>query len=1021
MRTLTSFFAIWIVASDQQYSISAVVGGSPQPTPANAASYFIGGPLGAVSDRNGNIYFASSIGAVFKLNTGGSIQLIAGIGGVGYSGDGGPATLARFSHPLGVALDSSGAVYVADSGNNRIRKIAPDGTISTFAGTGIGGYSGDGGPASAAQFQNPSDLFLDSAGNLFVADEYNHAIRRISPEGTIRTIAGNGTPGFSGDGGPSLKASLNYPSSMFADATGNLYIADYQNSRIRKVTADGTISTVAGNGQKQYLGDATGDLGPYLGDGGAATRAIIDPAGIRADAAGNLLIADQTNSRIRRITSDGIIHTIAGKTSASTFSGDGGPATSAALFAPYSITTDPAGDIYISDLANYRLRKISTGGIISTIAGEGKVNYAGDGGAAAQAILAQSFSVSLDALNQLYIADSGNNRVRKVSRDGTIATLAGGPSAIATSLSAPSGVLATSDGGVFIADTGHSRVIKLLADGTIKAIAGTGTSGYNGDGIPATSAQLMSPYGMSLDPSGNLYIADYLGARVRKVATNGVISTIAGTGTTGFGSDGVPATTSQILYPVGLAFDSTAGALYIGEFGTGVRKVAPDGTITRLINEFTSLDLGDGGPALNANVRFFSGWLALDGNGNIYLSEGAPFDSDSNRIRKISKDGTINTIAGTGNAAYSGDSGPAIRAEMYSPLGLAIDNGGNIYFPEQNPNVIRRLTPVSPLSISTSPRLSAGTIGSVYSATLAASGGFPPYRWKIADGNNIPPGLSLSPAGVISGTPASGGNFTFTVAVSDAAASTASAVLTIAIGSQPAISAIVHAASAKAGSIAPGEIVVIYGDRLGPNALVTASVDDAGYVQTQNNGTSVTFNGFAAPIVFASSAVVAAVAPYEISGPDVQVILEYQGQLSAPFSVSTTAATPAIFTANASGTGQAAAVNLDGSLNDPAHPTPIGNSLIFFVTGEGQTSPAGIDGKPAQVPLPAPLGHVSVTIGGQSAFVQYAGGAPGEVAGLMQVNVVIPSGIQPGNSVPLSIKVGDAQSPEGVTIAISQN
>jgi sugar lactone lactonase YvrE len=323
---------------------------------------------------------------------------------LGFAGDGGPATAARLNMSLGgVALDSSGNLYIADSLNERIRKVSPVGTISTYAGSGGFGFSGDGGPATAAQLSLPHGVAVDSAGNLYIADSNNHRIRKVTPGGTISTYAGTGTEGFSGDGGPATAAHLDRPDGVAVDSAGNLYIADSGNSRIRKVTPGGTISTYVGNG-----GYGEG----FLGDGGPATAAHIRPRGVALDSAGNLYITDF--ARIRKVTPGGTISTYAG-TDTPGFAGDGGPATAAQLSFPQGVALDSAGNLYIADSNNNRIRKVTPGGTISTYAGTGLNGFSGDGGPAIAAQLWIPVGVALDSAGNLYIADQENQRIRKVT------------------------------------------------------------------------------------------------------------------------------------------------------------------------------------------------------------------------------------------------------------------------------------------------------------------------------------------------------------------------------------------------------------------------------------------------------------------------------------------------------------------------------------------------------------------------------------------------------------------------------
>jgi uncharacterized repeat protein (TIGR02543 family) len=336
------------------------------------------------------------------------INTVAGTGTAGYSGDGLAATSAQLNYPKGVAVDSSGNLYIADQLNHRIRKVATDGTISTVAGTGTAGYSGDSGVATSAQLNTPLGVAVDSSGNLYIADNSNNRIRKVAAiDGKISTVAGTGAYGYSGDGGAATSAQLKSPNGVAVDSNFNLYIADYQNNRIRKVTAaDGTISTVAG----------TGTAG-YSGDGGAATSAQLQyPQGVAVDSNFNLYIGDSTNNRIRKVAAiDSTISTVAG-TGTAGYSGDGLAATSAMLNSPIGVTVDSSGNLYIADYMNVRIRKVAMDGTISTVAGTGSAGYSGDGIAATSAKLQYATGVALDSNGNLYIADFFNHRIRKVGK-----------------------------------------------------------------------------------------------------------------------------------------------------------------------------------------------------------------------------------------------------------------------------------------------------------------------------------------------------------------------------------------------------------------------------------------------------------------------------------------------------------------------------------------------------------------------------------------------------------------------------
>lgn len=345
--------------------------------------------------------------AYFLFSFTGSAQIIttiAGTGTAGYTGDGGLATNAELNFPVATAIDGAGNIYIADYFNSRIRKINPAGFISTVAGTGVAGYSGDGGLAINARITNSNGIAVDAAGNLYISDQYNYCVRKVDASGIISTYAGTGVQGYSGDGGSAIVAQMGEPFGLAMDATGNLYIAEANNHRIRKVDNTGIISTFAG----------TSTLG-FSGDGGpAASAALYNPYGVGVSGSGDVYIADSYNSRIRVVNGAGVISTFAGNGSTG-FGGDGGTALNAMFDDPRSVAIDAGGNVYVADETNNRIRKINTSGIISTCAGMGFSGYGGDGGNATVAQINHPFGVTVDAGGTIYISDNQNKRVRKVS------------------------------------------------------------------------------------------------------------------------------------------------------------------------------------------------------------------------------------------------------------------------------------------------------------------------------------------------------------------------------------------------------------------------------------------------------------------------------------------------------------------------------------------------------------------------------------------------------------------------------
>ena len=347
-----------------------------------------------------------------------TITTVAGTGTSGYAGDAGQATSAQLNIPWGIAVDTSGNLYIADEINNRIRMVATDGTITTIAGSGTNGYAGDGSAATSANLNYPAAIAVDGSGNVYISDTGNHVIRKRAAGGTITTFAGTNVAGYYGDGGAATSAQLNLPLGVALDSAGNLYIADTLISMIRKVASNGTITMVAGS-----------TLSGYGGDGGAATSAQLhEPFGVTVDAAGNMYISDTFNHEVRKVTTDGTITRIAG-TGTRGYSGDGGPATEAKLNYPEGLAVDSAGNLFIADSLNCRIRVVTPSGIITTVAGTGKFGSLGDGGPATSAQLNTPSGVALDAAGNLYIADSQNSLVRRLTPD-TSATPSMQPGAV---------------------------------------------------------------------------------------------------------------------------------------------------------------------------------------------------------------------------------------------------------------------------------------------------------------------------------------------------------------------------------------------------------------------------------------------------------------------------------------------------------------------------------------------------------------------------------------------------------------
>ena len=702
MKPHLLLFGLCSLASAQFYNITTVAG--------NGLLQFSGGgqavnaamiePTEVAVDASGNMYVSDTyFNQVLQVTPGGVINVYAGNGQAGLSGDGGPATAAQLTNPRALAVDSSGNLYIGDTGNYRVRKVSPGGVITTaasvsnglaglavdaagnlyitgghivyrvstsgaattIAGTGNPGFSGDGGPATAATLFGPQGLRVDAAGNVYVADSQNNRIRKITPKGVISTVAGTATGGFSGDGGLATEASLFLPADVSLDTQGNLYISDALNGRLRVVNPAGIISTVAGGGASLQ--------------NGAPLQAALEPDGIAADNNGNIFVVEPGYRRVRRVTLGQSITTVAGVLPTAA-AGDNVAATATSLLDPFGVAVDGVGNVYIADRLDSRIRKVSTAGIITTVAGNGIPGYSGDGGPAPQAELDGPLDLAFDPSGNLYAAVGA---IRRISPGGTITT-----------------------------------------------VAGSGASGYSGDGGPATAAAMLGPTDCVSDNAGNLYITDRGNSRIRRVSPTGTISTFAGNGTAGYSGDGGLAIEAEIFQPFQLAIDA-AGNLYIADWGNSrVRKITPAGIITTVAGGGPNYGPpGDGGPATAATIGGNLYGIAVDSAGNLYITSNA-------RIRKVdATSGIISTIAGTGTPGFGGDGGLATNATVSGPQSIAVDASGNVYFADESNWRIRKLTPAQIVKE-----------GVVNAATFQGGGVAPGEIFTVFGG----PGVALGPA-----------------------------------------------------------------------------------------------------------------------------------------------------------------------------------------------------------------------------------------------------------------------------------
>ncbi len=712
------------------------VGNAGDGGPATAATMH--SPYGITGDAAGNIYFSDyGNNRIRKISTGGTISDFAGGGGL--LGDGGPATAGTLNNPQDVAMDATGNMYITDGADFRVRKVNTSGVISTFAGTGVSGYTGNGGPATAAKVANPLCITTDPAGNVYFSDQ-GSVVRKVDLSGNITTVVGNGTPGYSGDGFAATAAQIN-AYGVAVDAAGNIYVSDFTHRVIRKVNPSGIINTIAGTG-----------VSGYLGDGGApATCEFNSPTDLAVDGSGNLYIADWFNNAIRKITQPNTAplfnvghsttltvaqNSVANPTNSilaitdlnfgqtETWSLVSGPFKGTAVAAYTTTSTGgsitPVGLSYTPNtgytgLDSFKVRIndgtfsdttfvhvtvtpfVSTCALntIATIAGNGIPGTSGDGGPATAANVEQGYGLATDPSGNVYLADDLNSGIRKISSLGIISTIGGtgtpgyngdGIAATTAQVNGPTAVVADASGNVYVCDNNNNRVRKISASGIMTTIAGTGVAAYLGDNGPATAAQLNTPDGLALDAAGNLYIADDINFRVRKVDPTGIITTVAGTGISAETGDGFPATAAQIGLVSGLAIDGLGNLFLSLSQDHIVRKINTSGIISTVAGNGTIGYSGDNGPATTAQLNF-NYEIAADATGNLYIG-----DWSNHRVRKVDPTGIITTLAGGSVSGFSGDGGPATAAQMVDASGVATDNVGNVYVYDFGNERIRKIT-----------------------------------------------------------------------------------------------------------------------------------------------------------------------------------------------------------------------------------------------------------------------------------------------------------------------------------------
>lgn len=1008
--------------------------------------------------------------AAFSVNGLAQPYIITTIAGTNRVLDGSPSTAVPLRDPRSVAVDGAGGIYIADSLDNRIRRITPQGFMTTIAGTGDPGYQGDRGKAAAAQLNNPHTVVLDANGNVYIADYDNNVVRRISPDGIINTIAGNGSAKYGGDGqalrigfspqsiavdskgttlyiaddstyhilkmdlasgkitaiagtgvladplssetGPGLSCRIGIVPGMAVDDNGNLYVADATDARVRKIDANGNLTAFAGAGPYGYISD-----------GVQAGTAVMVPLSVAVDRNGTVLIADYNRDVIFRVNpADNLLHTIAGN-GRTGFSGDMGSPTQASLNSPRGLAVSPTdGAIYFADWGNSRVRKILAS-VITTVAG----TDIRDGGPATSAFLNMPTAIAVDGNGRIAIADGFNYAVRVFREGGTIISVGDlkGSIPLATATDQSTNLYVTDD---------EPALLKIAPNGSTTLI--TGGSKDNGEFA-----------GVAVDNAGNAYIADYNNENIRKVTPSGSTTIIAGNGNILASGDNGAAIAAG-MDPFDVALDNRQNLYVADRANNRIRKIGPDGVITTVAGTGQPGYLGDGGPATAALIADPTG-IAVDNAGNLYIS-----DHGNGVVRRVTAGGLITTIAGTkqGTSPATGDGGLATLAQLRA-WRVAVDAAGNVYVADRN-DLVRKLTPKIvtpsaikvtggnnqtattgttlkiPLTVQVVDATGAGVPGVVVTFTVNPSKGAtlsPPSAITLNDGTATSSVTLGNTAGAVTITAAAAGvssTATFTLTATPSASSTAPF-----ISSGGVVSAGLSVPAVKV--LAPNAIASVFGSNFAP-AGTAKQVGNSdlvnGKIPTVFAGVCVQVGGQRAPIFAVFPTQINFQVPASTPGSStVQVTTGCDGttpQTSSPEPVSIQAAAPEFFyfANNADGHNPIAAINaVTGAYIGPSFTTAKpGDILTLFATGFGATNPSLA---PGELPVSAATvnASVAVTFGSvtlAASDILYAGVVGGN-AGLYQLNVRVPDAVPDGDQ-PVVITIGATASPAKAFITVAR-
>jgi sugar lactone lactonase YvrE len=664
-----------------------------------AARFF--NPTSVAVDSSGNVYVADGGDhTVRKITSGGSVTTLAGSSGQAGSTDG-TGSGALFLYPYAVAVDTSGNVYVADSGNNNVRRITPAGNVETLAGN--AGLTGSAdGTGSAATFNQPQGITVDSSGNVYVSDTNNGTIRKVTQAGVVTTIAGEAGQTGSSDGSGS-SARFNYPAGLGVDSSGNVYIADFDNDTVRMMTPGGAVTTIAGT---------AGVSGSANGQGTAAQ--FNHPLAVALDGSGNIYVIDTSNQTVREIAVGGSVSTLAGT------AGIGGQANgsgaAAQFFYPAGIASTASGVLYVADTGNHLIRALASGSVSSLAGAAGSPGDANGTGSAA--LFDYPHGVATNGSGTVVIADAGNNLIRVSTAAGVVTTLAGiggiagsaNGTGTAASFNAPAGVAIDASGNVYVADTGNSTIRKIAPGGAVTTLAGVAGQTGSSDGTGA-AATFNQPQGVAVDSSGNVYVADTNNDTIRKITSGGTVTTLAGSaGQTGSGNGA--GGSARFNHPYDVAVDSS-GNVYVADFGNAtIRMINTSNTVSTLAGTAGVTGFLDGsGFAAKFNQPYA---VTVDGSGNVYVA-----DTYNRAIREIAPGGAVTTLNGT-------------ECRFYYPQGIAATSSGTLFVADGDNQAIsmggQAVAPPSGAAVASE------TVTSGQSATFSVSVSDPTitFQWEMS-------------------------------------------------------------------------------------------------------------------------------------------------------------------------------------------------------------------------------------------------------------------------------------------------